>query len=31
MFSVLRCKVGNFDALPTFKVHLGDKVFPIEK
>jgi hypothetical protein len=31
MFSVLRCKVGNFDALPTLNIMLGDKAFPIEK
>lgn len=29
MFSVLRCKVGDFDALPKLNIHLGNKTFPI--
>jgi hypothetical protein len=31
MFSLLRCKVGDFKALPTLNVHLGDTLFSIEK
>ncbi len=31
MFSVLRCKVGNFDNLPTLYIHLGQDIFLIEK
>ncbi len=29
MFSVLRCRVGDFDALPTLNIYLGNKTYPI--
>lgn len=31
MFSVIRCKVGDFDALPVLNVHINGKKYPIEK
>lgn len=31
MFSVLRCKVEDFDLLPLLNIHLGTESFSIEK
>jgi hypothetical protein len=31
MFSLLRCKFASFKDVPTLKIHIGDKIYEIEK